>query len=360
MDPDLYILSWQIILGGSSAKFWQLIKRFGSAKEAWQVSEKALLAEKLFEPDQLAEINKRRLAFSFEYWQRLMEQKEIIYLDYQSKEYPDSLKNIYNSPPGLFMRGNPELLHRPMLAMVGARRPTSYGLSVARKFGREIAEAGVIVVSGLAKGIDAAAHEGALSGGGSTLAILGCGVDVAYPRENKNLMDKIVQKGAVISEFPPGSAPQSWHFPVRNRLISGLSRAVLVVEASAKSGSLITADLALEQGRDVMAIPGNINSALSMGTNHLIRQGASIITSVEEVLEELGISVLYDWKKKENVSLAALTPEEEEILARLGSEPVPLDCLIEGHSPQAVIANLVLMEVKGLIRQLPGDKYVRN
>ncbi|MCQ2559100.1 MAG: DNA-protecting protein DprA, partial [Clostridia bacterium] len=170
MDPDLYILSWQIILGGSSAKFWQLIKRFGSAKEAWQVSEKALLAEKLFEPDQLAEINKRRLAFSFEYWQRLMEQKEITYLDYQSKEYPDSLKNIYNSPPGLFMRGNPELLHRPMLAMVGARRPTNYGLSVARKFGREIAEAGVIVVSGLAKGIDAAAHEAALSGGGSTLA----------------------------------------------------------------------------------------------------------------------------------------------------------------------------------------------
>ncbi len=360
MDPDLYVLSWQIVLGGSSAKFWQIIKKFGSAKEAWQTSEKVLLAEKLFKPDQLAEINKRRLAFSLEYWKRMMEEKGIIYLDYQNKKYPDSLKNIYNSPPGLFIRGNPELLSRPMLAMVGARRPTSYGLSVARKFGREISEAGVVVVSGLARGIDAAAHEGALAGGGSTLAVLGCGVDVFYPRENKNLMEKIIREGAVISEFPPASEPQSWHFPVRNRLISGLSRAVLVVEASARSGSLITADLALEQGRDVMAVPGNINSALSLGTNNLIRQGATIVTSVDEVLEELGITVLFDRQKKEKVSLSSLTPEEEEILARLSSDPVHLDYLIEGHSPQAVIANLMLMEVKGLIRQLPGDKYVRN
>jgi DNA processing protein len=205
--------------------------------------------------------------------------------------FPSRLAAIHDPPPGLFLRGSaePELLERPAVAIVGARSCSDYGAHVARRLARELASAGVVVVSGLARGVDGYAHRGALDGGGETVAVLGCGVDRDYPRAHASLAGQIASTGLVLSEYPPGVAPAPWRFPARNRIVAGLAAATVVVEARERSGALITADLALEQGRDVLAVPGEITSALSEGTNSLLRLGAAPVTRVEDVLEAIGI-----------------------------------------------------------------------
>jgi DNA processing protein len=205
--------------------------------------------------------------------------------------FPSRLAAIHDPPPGLFLRGSaePELLERPAVAIVGARSCSDYGALVARRLARELGSAGVVVVSGLARGVDGYAHRGALDGGGETVAVLGCGIDRDYPRAHASLAAQIVSTGLVLSEYPPGVAPAPWRFPARNRIVAGLAAATVVVEARERSGALITADLALEQGRDVLAVPGEITSALSEGTNALLRLGAAPVTCVEDVLEAIGI-----------------------------------------------------------------------
>ena len=217
--------------------------------------------------------------------------ESIVYYDKGTKEYPERMMPFSDMPEGIYVKGRLPRDDRPSAAIVGGRVCSAYGREQARRFAREMAASGVQIISGLASGIDAAAHEGALEGGGTTFAVLGCGVNICYPRENYPLMRKILgQKGGVLSEFPPGERPLAWHFPQRNRLISALADLVLVVEARKKSGSLITADFALEQGKSVYALPGRVNDSLSEGSNRLIAQGAGIAVEPSVLLEELGIS----------------------------------------------------------------------
>ncbi len=206
-------------------------------------------------------------------------------------EFPSRLRAIHDPPPGLFLRGAPaaELLARPAVAVVGARACSDYGAHVARSLSRELAAAGVVVISGLARGIDGWAHRGCLEAGGETVAVLGCGIDRDYPRAHASLAHEIGERGLLVAEYPPGVAPAPWRFPARNRIVAGLALATVVVEARERSGALITADLALEEGREVLAVPGEITSALSQGANALLRLGATPVTCAADVLEAIGI-----------------------------------------------------------------------
>lgn len=281
--------------------------------------------------------------------------------------YPQMLKHIADPPVVLFVRGK-LVKDEICVSVVGSRRATHYGLEMARKLSGELARHSVTVVSGLARGIDSKAHLGALEGGGRTIAVLGCGVDVVYPPENSGLMDRIISSGAVISEFLPGTGPMPYNFPARNRIISGLSRGVAIVEAGGRSGSLITADFALEQGRDVYAVPGNINSVNSLGTNRLIRDGAIIVTGAGDILDELNIkhhgeNALYTAKKLPNINLGGqerqLSIEGRTIAQKLMAGPAHIDVIARdcGISPQVTSSVLVMLELSGFVEQLPGKFY---
>ena len=248
--------------------------------------------------------------------------------------------------------------------MVGSRVSTNYGIQIAERMGHKLASSGLTVVSGMARGVDSVAHWGAISGGGRTIAVLGCGVDVVYPPENRNLFAKILEQGAVLSEFPMGSPPEGGHFPKRNRIISGLSIGVVVVQASADSGSLITANFALEQGRDVFAIPGNVGVEGSRGTNRLIKDGAKMVESSEDILEE----ILPQWKRgKERVEEVKprgpeLTEEERALYEMLGENPLHIDVMIResGFEPGKVSSLLLTLELKELISQWPGKCFSKK
>ncbi len=274
--------------------------------------------------------------------------------------YPDALRNLSDAPAVLYCRGN---LRKDeiCIAVVGSRRATSYGLDMAKRLSRELASQGVTIVSGLARGIDSKAHLGALEAGGRTVAVLGCGVDIIYPSENSGLMNRICQSGAVISEYLPGTQPVPYNFPARNRIISGFSQGVTIIEANDKSGSLITAEFALEQGREVFAVPGNINSVNSSGTNRLIKDGAKLVTNAGDILEELKINNaandnLY-WKKQLQQNI--MGKEELTISQRLLEGPAHIDVISRdcGISVQLAGSVLVMLELSGFVEQLPGKFY---
>ncbi len=265
--------------------------------------------------------------------------------------YPSALGAIFDPPVGLFVRGfgDLDLLQQPAVAVVGARACSSYGLHVARTFGRELAAAGLVVVSGMARGVDGEAHRGALEAGGRTVAVLGCGVDRDYPAIHRELARRICCDGLVVSEYAPGVEPSPWRFPARNRIVAGLAQATVVVEARAKSGALITADLAVEEGREVFAVPGEITSSLSDGTNALIKLGAAVATSAADVLEAFGLA-------PEPPPLPDLTPPAEAILARLRDGPRSADELVRalGLEAAAAAAALTELELHGLLTETAG------
>lgn len=280
--------------------------------------------------------------------------KVISYLD---SDYPKNLKNISHSPPVLFVRGEIKEVDQKALAVIGTRHPTPYGRMVAEKFAFELAQLGITIVSGLARGIDTAAHIGALKAKGRTIAVLGCGVDVFYPPENKKYYDEISQNGAVISEFNLGTMPFAMNFPKRNRIISGLSLGILAVEAPANSGVLNTVTWAAEQGREVFAVPGAIDKQTSVGTNRLIKDGAKPVTSVEDICQEL--KIVFERKEKSEVPVSEM---EKKILEILSSEPLYPDQLTEILSQpiSVLLPQLLSLEIKGLVKQLPGNKYVKT
>lgn len=270
------------------------------------------------------------------------------------EDYPRLLLETPDPPPVLYLKGRRELLNAPGLAIVGSRSATPQGVENALSFAQALAESGLAIVSGLARGIDAAAHRGGLAGRGSTVAVVGTGLDVVYPAANRALAHEISRGGLLVGEFPLGTPAIAGNFPRRNRLISGLARGVLVVEAALKSGSLITARLALEQGRDVFAIPGSIHSPLSKGCHRLIKQGAKLVESAQDVLEELG------W------AAAPSSPAEPEavghpLLEYLGFDPVGMDTLADrcGLPPEQVSAALLELELQGVVASLPGGKVQR-
>jgi len=264
--------------------------------------------------------------------------------------YPPLLSELHDPPATLFVRGDADALPEAAVAVVGARSCSAYGAQVARTLARELASAGLVVVSGLARGVDGEAHRGALDGGGRTVAVLGCGIDRDYPRSHAELARRIIASGAVVSEYPPGVEPAPWRFPARNRIIAGLSLATVVVEARERSGALITADFALELGRDVFGVPGEITSGLSAGTNDLLRQGAAPLTSVRDVLESLGVEP-EPAARASTVSDAALA-----VLGVLGDGASGADELTRssGLSSAEVAAALVELELGGLAAQADG------
>ena len=278
--------------------------------------------------------------------------------------YPPLLAQTAGAPPVLFVLGSLEALCSAQLAMVGSRTPTAAGRATAREFAAEFARAGLTITSGLAAGVDAASHEGALLARGATIAVFGTGLDVVYPLGNTRLAARIREQGALVSEFPPGTAPSQRNFPRRNRIISGLSHGTLVVEAALRSGSLVTARLAAEQGRDVFAIPGSIRNSRARGCHKLIRDGAVLVERPADVLSELRIPLpeqRLTSRRQTAGELAALDKEYEMLLDALGFEPATLDELVvrTGLADGSVASMLLILELEGCVAALPGGRYDR-
>lgn len=293
------------------------------------------------------------------------------FLPIDSPRYPTLLADVPDAPIGLFVRGDPDLLSLPQLAMVGSRNPTAAGSETARQFAAHLARSGLTITSGLAIGIDASAHRGALAGGGRTVAVCGTGLDIDYPRANAGLAAEIASSGALVSEFPLGTQASKSNFPRRNRIISGLSLGTLVVEAAVQSGSLITARLAAEQGREVFAIPGSIHNPLARGCHRLIRQGAQLVETADDIFAELrpladALGGRLQALAKTADSTAVFTPvldkEYEILLDALGFEPASVDVLIArtGLKADEVASMLLILELEARIDACPGGLYVRR
>jgi DNA processing protein len=272
------------------------------------------------------------------------------------------LKQIYDPPPVLYVKGEKYMFNNSSLAVVGSRKSSTYGRNVAISFAKELASMEVNIVSGMARGIDSFAHKGAIDAGGPTTAVLGCGIDIVYPPENEKLMKKIFECGCVISSFPLASPPLSANFPARNRIISGLSLGTIVIEAAKKSGSLITADFALEQGREVFAVPGSIFSPYSRGTHKLIKQGAKLVENIDDILDELFLERLNNKKEEYNTDLQNLSVIEKAVYELIDYEPTQIEQLISRaqRNSREVNAILTRLELKGYISALPGGYFVRN
>lgn len=356
MERRLYWLGWQLILPGSGKLVWNIINHCGGVEEAWRASEKALREVPDLTAKKVDMIIAKRKKVNLEQELEYLHKHNVEFCTIEDQWYPPELKNIYDPPPVLFIRGKIKVReHR--VALVGARKATAYGRTVAERLSAQLAQYDVTIVSGMARGIDTAAHRGALRAKGDTIAVLGCGVDVVYPRENRRLMEEIIETGAVISEFPLGSPPTAWHFPSRNRIISGLSKVVVVVEAAEKSGALITVDLALEQGKEVMAVPGSIYSNMSKGCHKLLKEGAKIVSEVEDIIEELGLNGLFSPHR--HGGTVKLNDTERRIHQLLKKDPLPLDNVIQTLElpSQQVLAALMYLELKGMVRQMPGKIY---
>jgi len=301
---------------------------------------------------------------------------DCVLIAFDSEEYPPLLKQIPDAPLLLYVRGDVKVLSQFAVAIVGSRRPSAYGSSVAHRLAHDLAQRQLVIASGLARGVDSAAHRGALEAKGKTVAVLGSGLDVIYPRENKKLADEIAKSGAVISEFPLGTGPTPENFPIRNRIISGLSLGVVVVEAAEYSGSLITARLALEQNREVFAVPGNITSAQSFGPNHLIKQGAKLVDQwmdvVEEFPSEVRMQLMPPAEVTEGVPMGAetaslfqtsLTPDQKAVFDVLRADQTSFvdDIVGAAQMPHPRVLGVLLeLEMNGLIRQLPGKNFIRK
>jgi len=359
MDRErLYWWALSLAPGIGTRRFFKLLEEFGSVQDVWTGRPADLT------PYLPPRIREKFVAFraNFDPAPRLKALQElgISLITLLDAEYPENLRDIADPPPVLYVLGEFKPQDSRSIAVVGSRRATPYGRTTAERFGRELAELGFTVVSGMARGIDTCAHRGALAAGGRTIAVLGCGLDYIYPPENRNLMAKIAREGAVITEFPLGTPPEAGHFPIRNRIISGLSLGVLVVEAAASSGSLITVDWALEQGRDVFAVPGNINSPYSKGTNFLISQGARLVQEAREIAAELRLPV--EEPEGGGAASISLSSEEKKFLAVFQDRHLHIDEIIRATrlAPQQVISILLMLDLKGCVQQLPGKLFVRT
>lgn len=289
-------------------------------------------------------------------------------VSWKEPEYPQALLQIYDPPVMLYVRGDTQVLNSPSLSIVGTRRPTVYGSQMAERMGRDLAVRGLTIVSGLARGIDAIAHQGATAVGGRAIGVLGTGIDVCYPKENKKLYEKVLERGAIVSEFPTGSHPAPENFPVRNRIIAGMPLGVIIVEGKQYSGSLITARLAMEFGREVFGVPGNVTQEVSFAPNLLIKQGAKLVTNAEDVIEELPTPVRAALVKAEAVEaeqrnlllvdgLSAVQRKLYELLS--AEESRHIDDIVDtsGLNSSEVLATLFDLEMKGIVRQLPGKQF---
>jgi DNA processing protein len=369
---DIEYWIWLSTLTGLGAvKARKLLEEFKSPMYIYDLNKQQLIQIGLLTEKNMAEILNKEKRDRVKQIYKSMVRLDIKMLNIFDDRYPYNLRQIFDPPVALFYRGKLEI-NNFAIAIVGSRKTTKYGSFSARKLSYELAMRGVQVVSGLARGIDSIAHEGCLNAGGSTIAVLGCGLDNIYPAENKKLFEDIIKSdGLIISEYAPGTPPMQHNFPARNRIISGISSGVLVVEAAGKSGSLITASYALEQGREVFAVPGNIDSTCSRGTNRLIKEGAKVVTCAEDILEEYGYRKLYindDLKSAELQTedikadyslLKGLSTDEIRLVKIICDGIQHIDGIIEKSGVSVKDANniLFMLEMKGIITQLPGKIF---
>ena len=348
-----------MVKGIGPVRFRHLLAHFGSALAAWQAPAEALEAAGLPAAVVRALAGLRQGIDLPRLWER-WQQQGIAVLTWEDAAYPQRLKTLEAAPPVLYMQGSLLTEDDWAVAIVGTRKVSAYGRQVARELAALLAERGITVVSGLARGVDAEAHRAALQAGGRTLAVLGSGVDRIYPPEHRTLAAEITRQGALLSDYPPGTRAEARNFPPRNRIIAGLSIATVVVEAGRKSGALITAAFAAEQGREVFAVPGNIYAAQSAGANRLIQQGARPLTAIEDILDALDIALLPQRRAARKAFPAA--PAEQRLLEVLGSQPLHIDEISarSGMPVAQVSATLALMELKGLVQSVGGMQYVAS
>jgi DNA processing protein len=360
-------IALNMIPGVGGATFRRLVKSFGSPGAALNASLKDLSRIRGLTPAVCQSIVEHRDSIPVERELDLIERHGCKVITIQDESYPANLKAIYDPPQVLYMKG--DLLPTDSLAVsvVGTRTASSYGKMVAEQISNHLASRGITVVSGMAYGIDAAAHKGVLDAGGRTIAVMGNGLDIVYPARNVRLLEKIISSGAAISEFSMGTPPLKNNFPRRNRVISGLSLGTLVVEAPKRSGALITAYHALDQGREVLAVPGQISSEMSGGTHDLIKQGAKLVESVEDVLDELPSYALQpfteeDFEIEEERMELQLSKEEKTVWKTIGSSQIHIDDISRQATlpPYKVSAALVMLELKGLVQQSAGKMFTRK
>ena len=362
------LLVLNAVSGLGNARIKKMIDSLGSATAFFHLKDnefKQFCNEQILPPQVIKNIRNFPKDKYLKKEYNLVQFHRVQLLTYKNEDFPKLLKEIPDAPFLLYVKGNTKALNTPSIAMVGSRRASVYGLSMAEKFSGELAEAGVTIVSGLARGIDAACHRAALKAKGTTIAVLGCGLCHVFPEENRELTEEISLEGTLVSEFAMGTFPLPYHFPKRNRIISGLSLGVVVIEASAKSGALITSDFALEQGREVFAIPGKIDQPNAQGVNRLIKEGAKLVSSVEDILEELKLPLsAYVGAGSQPApvkQIINLSEDEKPIYQQLSDEPQHIDDLAEQCAipiPQ-LMAVLLNFELKGIIKQLPGKLFVR-
>lgn len=339
-----------------------LLDRFQTATAVYKASVRELVEVGGIDQAMAAIIKQQRDPSFAETQLKMAEKLQVSIITFYDELYPPLLRKISDPPMILFCKGNLDRLALDGIAIVGTRRPTEYGRIVAAKFARELAMKGLNILSGLARGIDTIAHNETIVAGGSTIAVLGSGIDQIYPYENKRLAQKICERGVLVSEHPIGTKPDAPHFPRRNRIIAGMSLATLIIEAGEDSGALITADQALEYNREVMAVPGNITNPQSAGCNRLIQQGAKLIRNVEDILEEISIPTITEKTELQaKLPLFDLTEEEQRILSLLSQEPQHIDVIAMhfGKPVAETLAILLTLELKNLVYQIAGKKFIR-
>ncbi|OFX16494.1 MAG: DNA protecting protein DprA [Armatimonadetes bacterium RBG_16_58_9] len=338
-----------------------LVQRFGGPEAVFEASEAELATvEQLTDKGRDKVLGPTPAAIERDL--RLVEELGVSILPLTSDNYPPGLKEIYDPPVLLYVRGSIIESDKMAVAIVGSRRASVYGRTLAERIARDLSLRGLTIISGGARGVDTAAHKGALAAGGRTVAFLGCGIDVNYPAENKKLFQSVAESGAVVSEFSFGSPPEAWRFPPRNRLISGMSLGVLVCQSPEASGALITAGYAAEQGKDVYALPGNVDDDRNRGCHKLIKDGARLVEGAEDILSELGLSASADAPSGQiSLPVESLNDQERAIATMLSLDPMPIDEIIErsGLSAPAVSGTLTILEMKLIVRRVPGNAYVR-
>ena len=352
-----YWVGFNIVPGIGPAKLRALLDHFPDLETAWRADQTAL-AQAGLDKRAVRSLLRVRQRVDLDAEMAKLERRSLQALTWEDETYPALLKQIYAPPPVLYVRGNLCPEDEWAVAIIGTRRATVYGKQVAAMLGRDLARSGVTVVSGLARGIDSVAHRAALEAGGRTIAVMACGLDRVYPPEHRELAQEIIQRGALVGDYPLGTPPEGANFPPRNRIISGLVLGVIVVEAGRRSGALITVDFALDQGRDVFAVPGNILNRSSVGCNRLIQNGAHMVLEIKDVLQELNLTMI-----EQHVQAKAVLPSdptEAKLLELVSDAPVHVDeiCRQSSLPIHQVSSTLAMMELKGMVRRVGGMHYV--
>jgi len=368
LDASFSWLALALTPGLASRLSARVLRKFGSPEGVFRASLPEIESCRLPAPVAQAIVKKESFKRAEKELDGVRKIANCSLLNWTEPEYPQNLLQIYDPPVLLYVRGDPQVLNLPSLSIVGTRRPTLYGTQMAQRLGRELAARGLLVVSGMARGIDAIGHQGAMDAQGRAIGVLGTGIDICYPKENKKLYEKVLERGAILSEFPLRTHPAPENFPVRNRIVAGMPLGVVVIEGAQYSGSLITARLAMEFGREVFGVPGNVTQPVSFAPNLLIKQGAKLVTCAEDVIEELPTPVRAalvqaeqpEAEQRSLLAAASLNGSEKKLYELLTTEEsVPIDDIVErsGLNSSDVLATLFNLEMKGIIRQLPGKQF---